>query len=85
MLAVICEGLLGADDHSDEWPVPYRHQISVTPDLPPKPSLFYSDRVKIAYLLIDPRVETSLSICGGGRARIPSIIISGPLVMRGLQ
>lgn len=52
--------------------------------LPPKPSLFYSNRVKIAYLLIDPRVETSLSISGGGRAAIPSIIISGPLVMRGL-
>ena len=33
MLVVICEGLLGVDDHGDEWPVPYRHQISVTPDL----------------------------------------------------
>jgi len=33
MKVVICEGLLGVDDHGDEWPVPYRHQISVSSDL----------------------------------------------------
>jgi hypothetical protein len=52
--------------------------------LPPKPSFSISTEIKIAYLFMEPRVETSLSTSGEGPAVIPSINISGPLVLRGL-
>jgi hypothetical protein len=50
----------------------------------PKPSFSILTEIKIAYLFMEPRVEISLSISGEGPAAIPSINISGPLVLRGL-
>jgi hypothetical protein len=49
MMVVTCEVLLGVDDHDEVWPVPYSHQISVTSDVPPKPTSLFRPR-KIAYL-----------------------------------